>query len=101
MKIPEREINKAGKRRVEITIEKHSQTIIRIRNGRTNFQFCRTCGCDTMAFAFADAALIFNLDVQFLEELFQNNQIHNAAENAVCGNSLAGFSKKEIRYIED
>lgn len=54
-----------------------------------------------MAFAFADAALIFNLDVQFLEELFQNNQIHNAAENAVCGNSLAGFSKKEIRYIED
>ncbi len=94
-------MNEKGKRRVEITIEKHSQTIIRIKSGKTNFQFCPKCGCDTMAFAFQDAALIFNLDVSFLEELFQNNQIHYAAENDLCGNSLAGFSKKEIRYIED
>lgn len=88
-------------RRVEITIESHSQTIIKIRGGKTNFQFCRRCESETMVFTLASAARIFNLNVLFLEKLFQTDQIHYAADGVLCGNSLAGFSEREIRRVED
>lgn len=88
-------------RRVEITIENHSQTIIRIRGGKTNFQFCQRCECETMVLTLANAARVFNLNVLFLEELFQTDQIHYASDGVLCGNSLAGFSERKIRRIEE
>ncbi len=88
-------------RRTEITIETHSLTIIRTRNAKADFVYCRNCQTKTATFAQTQAALIFRVEPREIEHLFQTNQIHSADDSALCGNSLAEFFKKEICYIED
>ena len=90
------------KRRTEITIETHSLTIIRTRsNAQKQFVICRNCLTKTATFAAVHAALIFRVEPCELERLSQNNQIHFADDSVLCGNSLADFFKKEIRYVQD
>jgi hypothetical protein len=95
-------MNKTSRKRTEITIETRSRTIIRIRNGKWDLRSCRNCGCETLTFTPANAALIFKLDARLIEELLKRSEVHYADENAnLCGSSLAGFSETEIRYLED
>jgi len=95
-------MNEPNKRRTEITIETHSLTIIRTRGAaKTSFVYCRNCRKNTATFAEIQAALIFRVALPEIERLFQTNQIHLADNAALCGNSLAGFYDKEIRYVED
>ena len=94
-------MNKSNKRRLEITIETHSLTIIRMRNGKTDQTFCENCLRDVHIFTPARAALIFRVTAEFLETLFHSNQIHTVGENAVCANSLADYFKQELRFVED
>ena len=89
------------KYRLEITIETRSITIIRTSNPKENTAFCRSCRLDVAVCEPASAALIFQVGEQFIKYLLQTAQIHFADENALCANSLAGYFKKEIRYIED
>lgn len=90
-----------NKRRTEITIETHSLTIIRMRGGAANSVFCETCRRDVQFFTPAQAVLIFRINAEFLDALFRSNQIHAVGENAVCAVSLAGYSKQDIRFVED
>ncbi len=94
-------MNKPGRRRTEITIETHSLTIIRTRGAKSDFIYCQNCRTKAAVFSQPHASLIFGVDSGELERLFQNSQIHFASADALCGNSLAEFFKKEIRYVED
>lgn len=94
-------MNKPSGRRTEITIETRSLTIIRTRRTKPNFVRCRNCRTRTATFTRTETAAIFKVDVSEIERLFQTNQIHFADDAALCGNSLAAYFKKEIRYIED
>ncbi len=89
-------------RRTKIFIETHSVTIIRMRGGvKASFVYCRNCRTKTATFILAHAALIFRVEAREIERLFQTNQIHFADDSALCGNSLAEFFNREIRYVED
>jgi hypothetical protein len=102
MNLSETKMDEPTKRRTEITIETHSLTIIRTRyNDKSNFVHCRSCQANVASFRFAHAALIFSVEPSELERLFQINSIHTADDAALCGNSLAVFFNKEIRYVED
>lgn len=94
-------MNKPRRRRTEITIETHSLTIIRMRGGKTNSAFCEICRRDVQFFTPAHTLLIFRVTAEFLETLFRSNQIHAVGENAICADSLAGYFKQEIRFVED
>jgi hypothetical protein len=86
----------------QITIETRSITIIRTRSGKpTNLVYCPNCETNTAVFPSAQAALIFRINSSELENLFQTNRIHFAENGDLCGNSLAAFFDKEIRYVED
>ncbi len=90
------------KRKTEITIETHSLMIIRTRGGTSAKSiYCQICQAQTAAFAFAQAVLIFRAALPEIERLFLTDQIHFADDAAICGNSLADYFKKEIRYVED
>ena len=89
-------------RRTEITIETHSLTIIRMSSSsRTNFVYCRNCQTKTAVFGQKQAALIFRVGATEIERLLQTNEIHTNADSALCGNSLAGYFKQEVRFVED
>ena len=95
-------MNEMKIRRTEITIETHSLTIIRMRsNAQKQFVVCQNCRTKTATFTEAQAALIFRVEASEIERLSQNNQIHFADDSALCGNSLADFFNREIRYVED
>ncbi len=94
-------MNKPGRRRTEITVETHSLTIIRTRGAKSDFVYCRNCRTKAAVFSRSHASLIFRVDSSELERLCQNSQIHYASADALCGDSLAGFFKKEIRYVEN
>ena len=94
-------MDKPNKRRLEITIETHQLTIIRMRNGKSSFVYCRHCRTEVASLRHAHAALIFRVALPEIERLFQTNQIHLADDAALCGNSLAEFFNKEIHYVED
>jgi hypothetical protein len=90
------------RRRTEITIETHSLTIIKIRGGKTNAAFCEICCRDAQFFTRAQAALIFRVDLEFLNALCRSNQIHAVGVNGgICAASLAGYFKQELRFVED
>jgi arginyl-tRNA--protein-N-Asp/Glu arginylyltransferase len=91
MKFSEIKTPESSKRRTEITIETHSLTIIRMRNGKTDFRFCQECGEKVSVFALAHAAFIFRVQEKCLERLFESNEIHHANEAALCGNSLINY----------
>jgi hypothetical protein len=92
----------SNKRQTQITIETHSLTIIRTRsNGKSNFVRCRQCCAEVAVFRHAHAALIFGVELPELERLCQTNQIHLADDSALCGNSLAAFFNREVRFVED
>lgn len=86
---------------MEITIETHSLTIIRVRGGKTDPAFCKTCRRDVQIFTPAHAVLIFRVNAGLLEALCFSNQIHTIGDNALCAASLADYFKQEIRYVED
>lgn len=89
-------------RRTEITIETHSLTIIKLKAGSpANFVYCRKCRMKTAVFAQMQAALIFRVAMVEIEQLLQTNQIHINSNSGLCGNSLAGYFKQDIRFIED
>ncbi len=89
-------------RRTEITFETHSVTIIRMRGGKpTNFTYCPSCETNVAGFRHAHAVLIFHVAFAELERLSLNRQIHFATTGELCGNSLAAFFSRDIRYIED
>ena len=89
------------KRRTEITIETYSLTIIRTRGAKTDFIDCRICRAKVAGFPVGEAALIFRVEAGELKRLSRINLIHFADAEMLCGKSLAGFFKKEIRYVED
>jgi hypothetical protein len=89
------------KRRLEITVETHNLTIIRTSSEKENFVRCRKCEQSVLFWSPANAALIFQTTERQLEQLIGSGQIHFAAENAVCANSLARYFKRDIRFIED
>lgn len=93
-------MSETRKRRLEITIETRQLTIIRKR-GEADFVYCQNCQTNVRTLSPARAALIFRVDLQEIERLFQAGQIHAASESALCGDSLAGYFKTEIRYFED
>lgn len=94
-------MSESKKRRMEITIETHSLTIIRAVNGKLNSAFCEKCRVDVNVLSPAAAALIFRVSADFLETIFRSDRIHNVGENALCGDSLAGYFKQQVRFIED
>jgi len=94
-------MNEPKRRRTEITIETRSLTIIRTRNAKANFVDCRICRANVATFALSHAALIFRVESFEIERLLQINQIHFADNSALCGNALAEFYQREIRYVED
>jgi len=100
-KFQEDKMNEPNKRKMEITIETHSLTIIRMRGGKNDSAFCEICRRDVQFFAPAHAALIFRVTAGFLETLCFSNQVHTIGENALCADSLADYFKQEIRYVED
>ena len=81
------------KRQTEITIETHSLTVIKTRYVKSVSVYCRSCQETVTAFAPAQAALIFRVHEQFLEQLFESNQIHQADEDTLCSNSLVNYFK--------
>jgi hypothetical protein len=90
------------KRRMEITIETHELTIIRThQDDKSRFVFCPNCRKKVASFRRSHAALIFRVAVGELNRLFQINSIHAAEDFALCGNSLAVFFNREIRYVKD
>lgn len=93
MKFSEVKSGATDKRRTEITIETHSLTIIKTRFVKSTSAYCENCQATVMAFAPAQAALIFRVGEQFMEELCLSKQIHRAGESALCGNSLVGYFK--------
>lgn len=80
-------------KRTEITIETHDLTIIRMRGRESNFQYCRSCGANVNFLAPAQAAFIFRVEEKFIEQLFESNEIHEASQTALCGNSLLKYFK--------
>lgn len=94
-------MKKSVKKRTEITIETHELTIIRIREGRNDSVFCKSCGLDVQSFTPVQAALIFRVKMEILEALIRANQVHIINEETVCGSSLVDYFKQEIRFIED
>ena len=102
MKFSEIKMDESKKRRMEITIETHSITIIRTRSGKpTNSTYCPSCETNVASFRHAHAALIFHVAFAELERLSPSRQIHFAKTDELCGNSLAAFFSRDIRYIED
>lgn len=94
-------MNETKRRRTQITIETHSLTIIKIRCAKSDLIYCPDCRINVAIFSPPHASLIFRVDGDDLECLCQNNQIHYAAREALCGNSLAVFFRREIRFLED
>lgn len=90
-----------SKRRTEITIETYNLTIIRTTGAQSDAVFCRRCQTKAAVFPLTQASLIFGVSAAELERLLQIDLIHLAVADAFCGNSLAEFFKKEIRYVED
>ncbi len=85
-------MNQANKRRMEISIETHSLTLIRTQTGKpTNLTYCQHCDKQAAVFRPLHATLIFRVDLTELERLLQNKQIHFARNGNLCGNSLATF----------
>lgn len=94
-------MNETRKKKLEITIETHSLTIIRIRCLHAEAFFCRDCRKNVQIFTPAQAALIFRVSPEILGGLLRAGLIHAAAENNLCAASLAAHFKQEIRFIED
>ena len=91
-----------NKKQTQITIETHSLTIIRTHSSdRFGLIRCRRCQADVAGFRQAQAALIFGVEASELERLLLANQLHLADDSALCGNSLAAFFNREIRFVED
>lgn len=102
MKFSEIKMDDSKKRRMEITIETHSITIIRTQSGKPkNFTYCPSCETNVAGFRHAHAALIFHVASAELERLSQSRQIHFTKTGELCGNSLAAFFNREIRYVKD
>ncbi len=86
-------MNKTKTRRRVITIETHSLTIIKTRDDKSGFNFCQNCGENVSVFARAQAAFMFRVRGQFLEQLLETKQIHEVNKTALCGNSLINYFK--------
>lgn len=80
------------KRALEITIETHESTTIRIRERQASTLFCGSCHKNTTHLTFAGAASAFGLSMPGILDLARTGQIHFAdAENEgllICTNSL-------------
>ena len=94
-------MSESYKRRTEITVETHSLTIIKMRNGKADFCFCQRCGENVSVFAPAHAAFIFRVQVRCLEKLSESNEIHLVNEDALCGNSLVNYYKRFYESAQD
>ncbi len=94
-------MTESKKRRIEITIETRSVTIIRTGSSKTDLVNCRHCGMAVPVFTDANASLVFRIDTGTLALITGNGQVHPADDDHLCGNSLAAYFKQEIRYIEN
>lgn len=81
------------KRRLEITIETRSLTIIRLRGGNTGSGFCPECAQTVSVFTRSQASQIFEAPESLLENLFHSQNIHAADGASLCGNSLVNYFK--------
>ena len=85
---------------MEITIQTHSFTIIRMRGTKEDFGYCQNCQTKVPSFYPPHASLIFGVNELELRQLCQNSHIHFALPEALCGNSLAEYFKREICFVE-
>ncbi|MEO5858493.1 MAG: hypothetical protein ABIR33_06035 [Pyrinomonadaceae bacterium] len=87
-------------RRTEITIETRSVTIIRTHN-RGDLVRCAECDGRVLTFSVANASLVFGIDSTELQRASLNGGIHAALGSNICGQSIAAYLKRDVRYIED
>lgn len=82
-------------RKTQITLEKHSITIIRT-SGKPFGVRCAVCQKRVSAFASVEIAAALKLSAPELEFMRDAGEIHAVAENnlQLCGNSIAGILRK-------
>jgi|KBSMisStaDraftv2_1062788.scaffolds.fasta_scaffold14742_4 hypothetical protein len=79
------------KRRVEITIETHEVSTIRVSGSQTITRFCETCGMNTVYLAISGIAAQLGLSETAVFRLVETGRIHFVeGENGtplICANS--------------
>lgn len=80
------------KRRTEITIERHSVTIIRTTGEPFKTQ-CKKCGCFASAVDGVELANAMRLSVAAIHDLEAGGEVHaiHNGSNLLCGNSVAAL----------
>lgn len=86
--------------RTEITIETHSVTTIKTRNGSSRLSYCDICLCRVrpLEIPLLNGDLV--RDVSSVERLLSDGSIHTLSNGDMCSNSLAVFVGRDNRQIE-
>ena len=88
-----------GRSRTEITIETHSITTIKTRNGSRQLSHCETCLRGVTPLEIQHLVGIMGRDSNSVERLLSDGSIHKLSNSDICSNSLAIYIGRDINQI--
>lgn len=87
-----------AKRKIRITVETHSLTILRMRDNSTSAMWCADCGSQTQSVTVELAARVCSVSQRAIFRLVQAGRLHfnetPAGELLICAESLRRLTKR-------
>lgn len=90
-----------SRRRILITIETNTRTVIRSSEPWVGLFYCQTCECEVVDLPFGHAAAIFDICVSELELFREGGDLHTTAAGGLCAVSVAKYFGRGISFNND